>query len=382
MHDKLSLEKSLQKTKLQIEKKLHCEVTGIQRITKVYGANANSFLLHTIDNNNNEIRYFLKFLRKQEKVQAEKQAFSTLSPFTPTAHIILSSDAHPSWILEEYIDGSLMSEIVIEKNQETSSPSIVELEHQKELMLQKLYQSPLKELTHSHYLKLRANSLFYQRLYGKRYHSFYEDNPEKNISRVFTKKVIVNGYEYPETIADIFDHIRRKYDSPDKKTIKAHLGHGDAHHGNCLLDVNGKMWLIDAEYSDTIPVYMELSKPYYNDFLGTLIFHYHDMIRQFFKVSNVKETKEAAFITIDKPKTKPALRLAITREKLDMRKKDLDTLEDFLSLNDYLILCHTLTKNPNNYPSDIQALFVALTLGYWHFDARKPESLYEALHLK
>jgi hypothetical protein len=51
--------------------------------------------------------------------------------------------------------------------------------------------------------------------------------------------------------------------------------------------------------------------------------------------------------------------------------------KDFLSLNDYLVLCHALTKDPNAYPFKTRLLFLIFTVILAQFDPLDPESIYD-----
>lgn len=71
------------------------------------------------------------------------------------------------------------------------------------------------------------------------------------------------------------------------------------------------------------------------------------------------------------------LRLEITKIKLDMRSSTVNKdSKDILSINDYLVLCHILTKNPNSYSPYRQKMFLFFTLILAEFDAFNPDSIY------
>ena len=175
---------------------------------------------------------------------------------------------------------------------------------------------------------------------------------------------------------DIFEQIINKYKSPRQSaSIRAHLGHGDAHHGNIILADNGEVFFFDNEYAGTLPVFMELSKPYYNDFLGALFFYFQNTLTSHFELINVKEEDTVVNIKI-KPIKRLTSRLKLTEVKLNTRSKFTDGNRDFMTLNDYLFMCHTLTKDPNYYPEQVQWLFLAFAMIIADFDPFEPESIY------
>ena len=155
------------------------------------------------------------------------------------------------------------------------------------------------------------------------------------------------------------------------------MGQGDAHHGNIIVDK--KIWFIDNEYADFMLPFMELAKPYYNDFIGTLFFHHHKTLNQYFQIKKFKDTGNKLIFRIRCPQKIDNF-LKVTQIKLQERKRLVNKkTEDFLSLNDYLVLCHTLTKNPNNYSTKTKLLFLIFTVILAKFDLFNPGSIYDFL---
>jgi hypothetical protein len=153
------------------------------------------------------------------------------------------------------------------------------------------------------------------------------------------------------------------------------MGQGDTHHGNIIVDDD--IWFIDNEYADFSSPFMELAKAYYNDFIGILFFHHHDTLNNYFRMQSVVDNGTEIILEIDCPQ-KITDFIKITEIKLRERSLLVNkNAVDILSLNDYLILCHTLTKNPNSYPQNIQFLFMAFIVVLSQFDPLKPTSIYD-----
>ena len=169
--------------------------------------------------------------------------------------------------------------------------------------------------------------------------------------------------------------IQEKYTPQADREVMAIMGHGDAHHGNIIL--NSKIWFIDNEYADFMPPFMELAKPYYNDFIGRLFFHHPKILNQYFQIDHFEEKNNQLVFKISYPQ-KMINSLAITQVKLQMRNKFVNNkTDDFLSLNDYLVLCHTLTRDPNAYPTESRLLFLVFIVILAQFDPFDPESIYK-----
>jgi thiamine kinase-like enzyme len=303
--------------------------------------------------------------------------------FINTPRIILHRKENkfsPGWILFEFIDGKLMAEKMLsaerdEKNKDYKK-RFLRLEAQKELILNKMHEQTIKTVGIKKYLNVPANRLFYRRICGERLKQFY-NSKTKNISDLFDFKISVNGKCFKRTINQVFSDIVCKYKNLKLKEIPVFLGHGDAHHGNIIVSSNDELFFIDNEYAGYLSPLMELAKPYYNDFIGTLFFHYHDPFREYFEVEKVRITRGRIDLRIA-VKKEIRFRLRITQTKLDIRKKLIEKTKkkDILSFNDYLVMCHTLTRDPNDYPLDIQYLFLVFTVIMAEFDPFQPNSVY------
>lgn len=356
----------------EIEKSLGVKVIRVERIIKIYGSKANSFLIKTISAKNKSIIYFLKFSKKED-IKKEIESNQFLKRFLPIPKIILISKAF-KWILFEYISGKLMAEKFLQIKNKKDLKLFCKIERQKEKLLSNLYYKSKIKINYNSYIKSRTNRLFYNRLFGERYKLFFAKS-SNNISIYFDRKFVINNKEFPYTVNQILESIGRKYSLHNDRKVTAIMGQGDAHHGNII--VNKKIWFIDNEYADFISPFMELAKPYYNDFIGTLFFHHHKTLNKYFQISHFEDTGTRLVFKIKCPQ-KITNFLKITQIKLLERKKWVNKkTKDFLSLNDYLVLCHTLTKNPNNYPLKTRLLFLIFTVILAKFDPFNPDSMYD-----
>lgn len=356
MNPLVSFGKAVNNSFKSITDSLRCEIVGIERITKIYGSNANIFILKTIHKNHELKIYVLKFSRSAH-IDNEVVGDLLVSKVLPTPNLILISNKKLiglEWALYEYIEGDLMTEKFLLSESLSKDKKFLTLERRKEKLLTKMH-SVKKQITFKEYLESKTNLLFYSRINGKRYKDFYSTQPD-DIATYFDKKIVVNNLTFPKTINEEFEKIKQKYRGyKDSDLVTAILGHGDAHHGNILIDK--KIFFIDNEYAAYIPPFMELAKPYYNDFLGTLFFHYSSMLTKYFSITSIKNNINSLTVNVDIQK-RMDLRIAVTEIKLLLRKSTINEKTiDFLSLNDYLVLCHTLTKNPNLYDDGTQVLF-------------------------
>lgn len=370
----LSFKAALRHSLKYIERTIGVKISVLKRTTKIYGANTNSFLVEAICSTGELKTYFLKF-GKENSIKEELSGNSFLQGHLLTPKIILSSKntsfGH-EWILFEYIHGKLMAEEILSKELTGNIGTFYKLEKRKERSLRKLHSSRTIKMSYPGYLKSETNSLFHKRLTGKQYKDFY--GLDSNISSLFDRRIILNGHKFSKTANQIFHSIREKYRLPHPNNVIAIRGHGDAHHGNILID--HRIWFIDNEYADYMTPFMELAKPYYNDFIGTLFFQQQDVLKQYFSIKSFQDTGTELKFNILIPQ-KLIHRLKITQIKLSERKKTINSnTKDFFSLNDYLVLCHTLTKNPNAYSLSARRLFLLFIELLAEFNPLKPESIY------
>lgn len=374
-HKRFNLIDAIDNSFSEIQERLGVKITEIQRTKKIYGSNSNVFFVNTTSTNDIMTTYLLKFGRNKS-VDDELKGDLCIQGLLNTPRVILSSkkklDGH-EWILYEYIPGRLMSEELTILRDNKKLDDFYKLEKQKELYLDKMHSKTISIIDYANYIKSRGNKLFRTRFLGNRYKDFYE-NDMNNVSSLFDRTIILNGNKLPLTINQIVDNIAKKYNSDNSANVKAIIGHGDAHHGNILIGKD--IWFIDNEYADLTTPFMELAKPYYNDFLGDLFFHHSKLLNEYFKVIGYKDTGAEILIKIDP--SKPFVEyIEITKIKLSVRKNTVNKdTEDFLSLNDYLFLCHILTKNPNKYPKTAQKQFILFAVLLSIFDPYNPESIH------
>ena len=382
---KLPLALVLRKAVGEIEQKLGIEVYGIERMRKVYHINSNSFRLRVIDENNNKSGLFLKFLPNGPNCLREKEGAKLIGQYVNTPQVVLShcKRFQTSWLLFRFVEGKLMTEkaLLVEREM-ANQKSFLKLEYKKEESLLKMYQKTQRTISIRQYFSLPANSLFYRRICGRRRKVFlgsWGKGEPTRLSDLLRSKVSVNGKKSRLTGEEIFSSISKKYFRIKKgKRIWATLGHGDSHHGNIIIGKDENIFLIDNEYAGYNPPLMELAKPYYNDFLGSLFFHHHNLLQKYFELIRVRMDKRNLHIRIQ-VKRKMNFRLELTRIKLEMRRnllKKNTANNEMLTLNDYLIMCHTLTRDPNLYPLPIKYLFIAFIFILADFNPFRPASIY------
>jgi hypothetical protein len=96
----------------EIQKFLNAKIVGIERVTKIYGSNAESFLLTASSARNKTTTYFLKF-EDEDRTRREIAGTRFVEQSLPVSKILATSQGKSSpsgWILFERVRGKLMAE--------------------------------------------------------------------------------------------------------------------------------------------------------------------------------------------------------------------------------------------------------------------------------
>jgi hypothetical protein len=376
---RLDLVSALKLVVSEIETKLGVEVCGFERVLKIWGANSNSFYLNVIGKNNKKDRYFLKFFDQSQTVRDEVKMSEELVKFLPTPEIVLYSTPRfliPPWVLYKFTLGKLMSEMLLEaETGKYELRNFLRFEEEKEERLKNLYENKQGVIRGNSYFGIPANRLFYSRINGKRMEEFYSND---SISKYFNKNIKLNGRKFRRSIGEVFDDIRRKYEMVKDTEFKVVFGHGDAHHGNLLVARGEKVSFIDNEYGGWLTVPMECSKPYYNDLFLKYFYPFDQASANYFNLDRVEEEGNQLDLKMSLVK-KTDERVEVAKVKLRNREKLLRdrSFNDVVDFKDYLFMCHTLARNPNNMKCEVaKYLFLVTCLILEEFDPLDPESFY------
>ena len=346
---------------------------GLEKVCKIsnrYGVNRKVFEAWDDAGNHRFIK-----LGPESAIRNAVEHWQKISEYisTPevTGHIF---NGEESVLVCDFVEGMQMTDMVLQAEEigDFKIPSLIE--ERKNESLKRLYESTVRSIDVSEYECLPAQSLFRDRILGKRYTEYYGEG-QKNIASFFEKPIIINGTKFDYTPTSIIESIKAKLQRPDNKHVLAHLGHGDAHHQNILIGSDRTPSLIDLEYSGATTPRMELAKPYYNDLIGTLFFFFQDSLERRLVLRDSNFTGRFFDFNIEYSGGLSG-RVAIAQDKI-AHFSALINADDFLTINEYLIISHLTTRNPNTYSATSQRLFLALIPALYSFDPRRPASLFD-----
>lgn len=353
----------------KLETILKKTIIGEDHISNQYGVNQKLYCLTTADKN----KYFMKFCRDNTLYEAE--AYIKLTSYLPMADLVYSGYLdNQAIIIYSYKEGRLLTDILLEAENRNLNDEFLSHEDNKNRILLNMYEKTKSEVNMGQYMGTKTNTLFYERLLGDRYKEYYLGNGS-TLYPLFFRELSLNGKKLGRVI-EVINNIKDKYKLKSEMKIDAVLGHGDGHHQNVICDESKNLYFTDFEYSANIPLAMELSKPYYIDLIGTLFFFFENRLLKHFSFEAIRDSSSLVDYDI-RLKSYPLLRLAVTENKVNYFKGCLDSSRDLLTLNDYLVLSHLLSRDPNKYSKQAQELFLVMLMLLSRFDPFNPKSLFD-----
>ncbi len=338
---------------------------SIEHIDNRYGINKEVYKVFT-----NDMTYFIKISDKKRNILTNQLNNYLCIPQNYSSQ----SSQKRNLIIDEYVDGKLFTDIVLQAEKTIEMEDVLKLEKKKNEALLKMYSGTKSIKRYFDVINSEANCLYFESLLGNRYIEYYDN---KRFKDLFSKKLIINGNTY-DSVNEIIFGLKEKYLTikQDYK-IRTILGHGDAHHQNILVEnKTSKIYFIDNEYNSFIPINMELAKPYYIDILGNFFFFFNSELLKYIEVILFSISDEK--IRIDtKTKKLPKLRIKIAQNKINTFKELIRDCNDPISLNEYLIMCHMLSRNPSKYSEKVLPIFLAYIPILNSFNSLKPEELFK-----
>lgn len=360
---------NIDKIILNLERILDLKIGKAIHLKNEYGTNQQLFKLVT----KNKKFYFLKFCKGNSLYEAE--GYENLKKYLPVSRLLFSGYIEGQAILlYDYILGDLLTDVLLKEEGSNQESSFMKVENKKNKLLADMYNETSQEISLENYLNCVTCSLYYGRLFGDRFKEYYL-NKESSLNLNLRKDIVLNGVNFGNCL-DVINSIKSKYENAYYKKLHAIQGHGDAHHQNIIVNSDGGIHFTDFEYVGTIPIAMEISKPYYIDLIGTLFFFFEERLLEHFSFENICESQNSVDLKIN-IKSLPEIRLKITENKISYFKNLLLDSKDILTLNDYLVLSHLLSRNPNNYSHSTQSLFLIFLILFAKFNPLEPRSLFK-----
>jgi hypothetical protein len=264
----------------------------------------------------------------------------------------------------------------IETHQREETDKIVLIQQKADDALWQIYQNSLQPLPPESHASAPIHQLFYHRLTGGRFDSFYVGKelsfPGETISYAILadKKWIVNGREFKHTLGELVE-LATEYLNPSQAKTISIVGHGDAHNGNVFVDEeNRELIYFDPAFAGRHSPFLDLAKPLFHNVFAIWLYFPQEIASNLAIQWKIKDDK----IIIEHDFSPAQVRLELLRSKLERVLKPLieqlksqDSLDsqwrEYLKLA--LFCCPFLTMNlrdNNKFAAEITLLGLAISV--------------------
>ena len=264
----------------------------------------------------------------------------------------------------------------LETNQRDDSEEIIAIQAKADRELWQIYLQTLQQINPEKHAKAPVHQLFYHRLTGGRFASFYQGQdvmlPGKtiNFDKLAGMKWIVNGIEFKHTLGELVK-LAIEYLHPKKGNNCAIVGHGDAHNGNVFLDkTHGSLIYFDPAFAGQHSPFLDLTKPLFHNVFAIWMYFPEEVKSNL----GIEWKIEGNSLVVDHDFIPSEVRLAFLRSKLhgvlkpllqELKKRDWldETWWQYLKCS--LFCCPFLTMNLCDrlkFPPEITLLGLAMSM--------------------
>ena len=182
-----------------------------------------------------------------------------------------------------------------------------------------IYQATLALSTAEEHAHAPVHQLFWHRLAGERFKSFYtgkhvpfpgEHRADIPFNELLTYRWVINGAEQQHTLGELVE--RAKVVLHPARTALTIIGHGDAHFGNVFLENQRSYLYFDPAFAGRHTPLLDVIKPLFHNIFATWMYFPHDIARHVHIAVSVHETT----IILEHNYTLTPIRQAILQAKI------------------------------------------------------------------
>ena len=201
----------------------------------------------------------------------------------------------------------------------TSAEALAFAEREECKRLLDIYQATLARSTAEEHAHAPVHQLFWHRLAGERFKSFYEGKhvpfPGEHradipFNALLTYRWVINGAEQQHTLGELVE--RAKVVLHPARTAMTIIGHGDAHFGNVFLENQRSYLYFDPAFAGRHTPLLDVIKPLFHNIFATWMYFPHDIARHLHIAVSVHETA----IILEHNYTLTPVRQAILQAKI------------------------------------------------------------------
>jgi hypothetical protein len=186
-------------------------------------------------------------------------------------------------LIYDYFDAPSLFDVLreIETGQRQDGGRIVAIQEQADRQLVTIYSNTMEPLSAEEHAQAPIHQLFYHRLVGGRYDSFYVGQdvtlPGRTVpfAELSQWRWRINGVEYQDTLQEIVARAVKLL-NPLNRDVWSVVGHGDAHNGNVFLDQD-KLIYFDPAFAGRHSFLLDLTKPMFHNVFATWMYFPQDV---------------------------------------------------------------------------------------------------------
>ena len=280
----------------------------------------------------------------------------------------------------------------LETNKRNDTEKIVNIQQGADEELWEIYLKTLQPLETEEHAKVPVHQLFYHRLTGGRFTSFYRGTElilpgeQINFDRLAEMKWIINGVQFQHTLGDLVE-LATQYLNPSSSDMPSIVGHGDAHNGNVFIDENNaSLVYFDPAFAGRHSPFLDLAKPLFHNVFAIWMYFPQEVASQL----EIKWKIEANTIVVEHNFVPTKVRIDLLRSKLErvlqpllkelkVRNLLAENWREYLKLA--LFCCPFLTMNlsdSNKFSPEITLLGLAMSVEMGSTNTEEQKSLIDS----
>jgi phosphoglycolate phosphatase-like HAD superfamily hydrolase len=218
----------------------------------------------------------------------------------------------------------LMREVEVGNAEEGSCDILVSAEKHECGRLLDIYQSTFAQSTAIEHARAPIHQLFWHRLVGGRFKSFYEGKliqyPQGmyeqgdgiSFSELLSLHWIINGILQQKTLGELVERAKVVLDpAQDALTV---IGHGDAHFGNVFLENQNRFLYFDPAFAGRHSPLLDVIKPLFHNVFATWMYFPHAIAQDL----QLTVTRRGMTLIVEENYTLTPIRRAILQTKVEL----------------------------------------------------------------
>ncbi|NEO99735.1 MAG: hypothetical protein F6K58_13865 [Symploca sp. SIO2E9] len=292
--------------------------------------------------------------------------------------IFSSTEWGKQLLIYEFFDSPSLFNVAreLETGQRQDLEQVVSIQQQADEELREIYLKTLQQLEAKEHASAPIHQLFYHRLTGGRFNSFYQGKniilptEQINFDNLAQMQWVINGVKFQDTLDELVQ-LATKLLNPSRGKVPSIVGHGDAHNGNVFIDTEqASIIYFDPAFAGRHSPLLDLTKPLFHNVFAIWMY----FPREIASILSIKLEITNNTLVVEHDFAPTTVRVAFLKSKLHrVLKPILKELKSRVWLatdwREYLKLalfcCPFLTMNLSDtqrFPPEITLLGLAISM--------------------